>query len=230
MIQHSSTLAIGEELMHVQGEPKDCRGLPLAGFSTPDHQDGDHPLLMLKLGLAGLAVAVSIAMILSYAETGRPPTNEPATSSAVDAQHSRVPALEAELLSAARKAADRENSALNDIARRDGRAVWEREVCSTLSNSTISEWAGTLKTITGEGGYVVSLGDGVELEGTSQRGDALYRQLRALREGTDVVVSGRFVPTDGCRLNLIGFPLGNGRVLIPAFDVELTAIFGPNIN
>jgi hypothetical protein len=161
---------------------------------------------------------------LLLASCGNQDSGTAADSSAPPAQPA-LPSDQQAFLSAKASAESDLDAAPNDIVKSQVKDQWEKSICSVLKTPNFAKWLGHIKSIGSEGGLIVEIGNGMEVEEFVPKPSPVFDQITALSVGTAVSISGSFKPgDDNCAVDLIGVPWGDSRLKSPDFNVHFTDV------
>jgi len=151
--------------------------------------------------------------------------NGTATDSSAAPVQANLPPDQQAFLSAKASAEGRLDAAPNDIVKSQVKDQWEKSICSILKTPNFTKWLGHIKSIGGDGGLIVEIGSGMEVEEFVPKPSAVFDQITVLSVGTAVSISGTFKPgDDNCTVDLIGVPWGDSRLKNPDFNVHFTDV------
>lgn len=136
------------------------------------------------------------------------------------------PVDEAAFIAAKVAVASAYDQAPNDIVKGQIYDRWRNTgSCAALKSAKFADWTGTVSSILSGGGFIVDLGDGVQIESDVDQSSPVFKVISGLREGNSVKVSGAFVSDDPkCAAQVIAPPWGDSAVKNPDFKVTFSEV------
>lgn len=137
------------------------------------------------------------------------------------------PQDEVDFVSAKMKVEYDYDQAINDIQKKQIMDKWENDVCNIRSTQEFNGWIGTLTNISSNGGFVISVGGDVYIDGYVDDDSPVFSEISKLPEDKIVKVSGIFKSDTfhpDCGVNLVGAPWNDDAIKKPAFTVDLKSI------
>lgn len=165
----------------------------------------------------GLILSLIAALSLSSCDD----SNSNKASNAPD-----QPADEAAFIAAKVQVASDYDQAPNEIVKGQIYDRWRNSgSCAALKSPEFADWTGTVKSTLSGGGFIVDLGEGVEIESDVDQSSPVFKVISGMREGDSVKVSGTFVSDDPkCAAQVIAVPWGDSAVKNPDFKVTFSNV------
>ena len=169
-------------------------------------------------------ILAGLLLSLTLAACSRPAG--PDDANAGDAVAQAQPADEVAFLAVKTSTEADYDQAPNDIIKSQVKAGWKTAVCTAIKTPAFANWTGHVAGILSDGGFIVNIGDNVEVQGSTAPGSPVFQAISGLSEGEAVKISGRFNPEDdgSCMVKTDGFPFGDAPIKKPAFEVSFSNV------
>lgn len=213
------------------------------------------PNRLIILGVVAVVVAFALWGIFAIVNKNASNGNGQPTQSAADntdgsespnstgPSEPAIPADEAKFIGAVTSAQVAYDAAANDMAKGGTRADRHNAICQALSNASVSNWVGTIKSLSsngdGKGVLEVTLAQDISVttnnNAFSDVGDdtllsqasPVFQTASKMKEGDKIVFSGDFFPNEIDCFRELSVTL-EGSMKEPAFLIRFTAVSNPS--
>jgi ribosomal protein L7/L12 len=209
----------------------------------------------VAVGIAAVVVAFALWGILALVNKNAPNGNDQSAQSAADTtsgaespsstipSRPAIPADEAKFISAVASAQTAYDAAPNDMAKGGTRADRRNAICQALPNASVSNWLGTIKSLSsngdGKGVLEVTLAQDISVttnnNAFSDTGDdtllsqdsPVFQTASKMKEGDKIFFSGDFLPSETDCFRELSVTL-EGSMKEPAFLIRFTSVADPS--